>query len=267
MFLSASQDQTAKAWILENANSTPKELAKLIGHTDSLSSIVSSPGGEFCCSVGWNEEMHIWPCGESLISAPNDPNLTENTKRRKINNSDGVKTIGSLGQFTGHQGCISDVIWPTENTLYSTGWDHTLRKWDFTTGSNVDTFTSSRVVHCLSTPSNGQPIIAFGSSDGVLRFWDSRQKSNRISTKLYRSHTNWISSVKWAPNSEVHLVTGSYDHTLRVWDICGTVPLSTVHSHEDKVLTVDWASETSVLSGGADGALQLHEIDITTRED
>eukprot|EP00210_Caulerpa_lentillifera_P001610 g1548.t1 len=264
MFLTASQDQTVKAWILEKPNTIPKQLATLISHTDSISNVVSSPEGNFCCSVGWDAQTYIWSCGTSLKEAKTDPTLLKKHKRQKTNTvEEPVKTIGPLGQFTGHQGCISGIVWPIQSTLYTSGWDHTVKQWDFQTGLNFGTFTSSRVIHCLAASSRNPSLVAFGSADGILRFWDSREKHESASLKLYRSHRNWISSVQWALDSDLHLVTGSYDYTIRIWDIRGTVPLGSCPSHQDKVLAVDWASDKSILSGGADCALQLHEVDLS----
>ena len=55
------------------------------------------------------------------------------------------------------------------------------------------------------------------------------------------SHQGWVIAVKWSPQNEHQLLSGSYDSTLKLWDIrSNKVPLFTVAAHEGKVLTCDW---------------------------
>ena len=53
--------------------------------------------------------------------------------------------------------------------------------------------------------------------------------------KAYSSHTDWILSLAWSPESAHHLVTASQDNTLKLWDIRTNVPLHTIDSHTEKV--------------------------------
>ena len=73
------------------------------------------------------------------------------------------------------------------------------------------------------------------------------------------SHTAWVSSVAWAPNSNYHIVSGSYDGTVRVWDVRATSALSTAGSHDGKVLSVAYAGPSHIISGGADCEVKVFE--------
>lgn len=73
-----------------------------------------------------------------------------------------------------------------------------------------------------------------------------------------QSHASWVSSVAWAPNSSFYLVSGSYDQSLKLWDIRSTTPLHTISAHSSKVLCVAW-TEKALLSGGADNQLRMLE--------
>ena len=77
-----------------------------------------------------------------------------------------------------------------------------------------------------------------------------------------RGHLGWISSVSWSPSSEYSLCSGSYDGTVRVWDIRSKGPLYTIndedHQENDKVYAVDWNGK-HILSGGEDKKLRIYQ--------
>lgn len=79
-----------------------------------------------------------------------------------------------------------------------------------------------------------------------------------------RGHTAWVSSVSWSRTSEYALCTGSYDSTVRVWDIRSKEPLYTVDAEEktnDKVLSVFW-DDNKILSGGEDKKLRIYQAKV-----
>ena len=56
------------------------------------------------------------------------------------------------------------------------------------------------------------------------------------------SHQGWVVAVHWSPESEHQLLSGSYDSTVRMWDIrSNKTPLFTIAAHERKVLCLDWS--------------------------
>ncbi len=63
------------------------------------------------------------------------------------------------------------------------------------------------------------------------------------------SHTAWVSSVAWCPSSSNHIVSGSHDGTVRVWDIRSTSSLFVAGTHEGKVLGVAYAGPNRIVSG------------------
>lgn len=53
-------------------------------------------------------------------------------------------------------------------------------------------------------------------------------------------------------------MTGSHDHSVRLWDVRTAIPLATLEHHEAKVLAVGYMSDDTVVSGGADSLLHIY---------
>jgi ribosome biogenesis protein YTM1 len=135
-----------------------------------------------------------------------------------------------------------------------------VRRWDVASGSATDTYNGSKAVTCLASPEGGASLVAFGSSDRVLRIWDSRAKGEALAVKSYASHEGWVSCIAWCAGSPHQLVTGSHDASIKAWDVRTAVPLGTVRQHADKVLCAAWRSAGSIVSGGADCTLRTYEV-------
>ncbi len=79
-------------------------------------------------------------------------------------------------------------------------------------------------------------LLATGSSDRHVRLWDPRTTTGNVSALALTSHSLWISSVKWSPNKEYQLVSGSYDTVVKLWDIRSyKTPLFDLQKHNEKV--------------------------------
>jgi ribosome biogenesis protein YTM1 len=77
------------------------------------------------------------------------------------------------------------------------------------------------------------------------------------------SHLGWVPSVNFHPQNENLLASGSYDKTVKFWDIRSKIPLHTISAHSDKVLVVDWDQQERIISGGADNKLKTWEFKST----
>lgn len=42
----------------------------------------------------------------------------------------------SVSTLVGHTQCVSSVVWPHDDTIYSASWDHSIRRWDVEMGKD-----------------------------------------------------------------------------------------------------------------------------------
>jgi ribosome biogenesis protein len=102
-------------------------------------------------------------------------------------------------------------------------------------------------------------LLATGSTDRLVSFWDFRESSQNISLTM-PGHTGPVSSVASHPTSPLLLASGSYDSTVRIWDARSpkqalfVLPLPPKEGAEgakgqEKILAVDWDGERLVAGG------------------
>ncbi|KAL2951093.1 hypothetical protein AAZX31_19G027300 [Glycine max] len=252
----ASKDRTLRLWKLnaEGPVNNPMRVRAykiLRGHKSSVNCVAAQTSGEMVCSASWDCTINLWQT--------NDFNAEDDlvSKKRKIGAQ--VEESQLEGEaFTtlvGHTQCVSAVVWPQQESIYSASWDHSIRKWDVETGKNLTDLFCGKVLNCLDIGGEGSALIAAGGSDPVIRIWDPRKPGTSAPVFQFSSHTSWISACKWHDQSWFHLLSASYDGKVMLWDLRTAWPLSVIESHSDKVLSADWWKSNSVISGGADSKL------------
>ncbi|ETO36550.1 hypothetical protein RFI_00511, partial [Reticulomyxa filosa] len=194
-----------------------KQLQIFNGHTEGVCGIEFSPfgGGKCLCSGSYDNTIRLWD----------------------------VETSKSLHVFNGHTGCVRCVdISPLQSnnngnksnnvggngyTICSGSWDETIRIWDIETTRQLNVFKGHKdYVNSVRYGSNELVnTILSGSRDKSIRLWDIRF-SQQI--QVFSGHTDYVNAVEYSPlaikngefggNSNV-ICSGSYDNTIRFWDI------------------------------------------------
>ncbi|XP_020604826.1 ribosome biogenesis protein WDR12 homolog [Orbicella faveolata] len=259
MFLTSSQDQSIRLseWSRNKGKAECIHICK--GHTQSVDTVAVDSSKTKFCSGSWDKTLKVWSAvADPLASDEADDN--EKVKKKQKTDKRKATTRTPLMTLSGHAEAVSSVLWMDQSTVCSAGWDHTIRIWDVQAGVNKQTLSGSKVFCDVSFSPHSRLLVS-GSADRHVRLWDPRTTDGSIVKTTLTSHQGWVSSVAWSPSSEFELISGSYDTTVKLWDTRSlSAPLFTMTQHQDKVMCVNWALQTSMLSGGADNQLIIYDI-------
>lgn len=96
------------------------------------------------------------------------------------------------------------------------------------------------------------------SADRHIRLYDPRSTEGSLCKSTFTSHSLWVSAVSWSSHNEYLFVSGSYDHSVKMWDTRSPkAPLYDISGHQDKVLCVDWSNPKYIVSGGSDNYVNV----------
>ncbi|EOY03662.1 Transducin/WD40 repeat-like superfamily protein isoform 3 [Theobroma cacao] len=255
----ASKDRTLRLWKFdaEDSNDHPAMIRAfkiLRGHNASVHSVAAKTSGDMVCSGSWDCTINLWRTNDSDTDGD-----VVSIKKRKVNSkAEQSQSEGeAVSMLVGHTQCVSSVVWPQHETIYSASWDHSVRQWDVETGKDLSNIFCGKVLNCIDVGGEGSALIAAGGSDPILRIWDPRKPGTSAPVFQFSSHSSWISACKWHDRSSFHLLSSSYDGKVMLWDLRTAWPLSVLDTHKDKVLCADWWKGDSVVSGGVDAQLRI----------
>ncbi|MGH7192082.1 MAG: WD40 repeat domain-containing protein, partial [Candidatus Saccharimonadales bacterium] len=67
---------------------------------------------------------------------------------------------------------------------------------------------------------------------------------------VFAGHKEALSGAKFSPNGKL-LVTGSFDHSLKIWDAATARELRTLAGHQHQVLALDVSLDDTLLASGS----------------
>jgi len=186
------------------------------------------------------------------------PEETSGKKRAKREDRGEVKTTDTT--LEGHSEAVTCSGMISNHELVTGGMDNTLRVWDLEKLDESNTLSGVKAFFALDYSTQSK-LIATGSSDRHVRLWDPRTTTGKVSATSLTHHSLWVSAVKWSPVNQFHLVSGSYDNVLKMWDVRSTrTPLYDLQKHDDKILCVDWSKSNMVFSGGSDQMIHTYRV-------
>jgi WD40 repeat protein len=153
---------------------------------------------------------------------------------------------------SGHDSLRS--LWLSGDMVMSAGLERSLQLWDL----RVSPSTTKPVASVEGAP-HGNYCVQFdlhshtvcSGSNGVIALADLRAPSTP--TALLRGHTDVVSCLQFAGKK---LVSGSMDHTIRVWDLTAHKCANTLHGHESWVWDLQLDPDKVVTTSG-DKAVKL----------
>ncbi|KAG4435130.1 hypothetical protein IFR05_009395 [Cadophora sp. M221] len=173
-------------WEWESEN----QILKQQGHFDSMNALAYSPDGQKIVTTADDGKIKVWDVNSGF----------------------------SIATFTEHiSGVTACEFAKRGNVLFTASLDGSIRAWDLIRYRNFRTFTAPTRLSfsCLAVDPSGE-IVCAGSLDSFdIHIWSVQtgQLLDRLS-----GHEGPVSSLAFAPNGSV-VVSGSWDHTVRIWSI------------------------------------------------
>ena len=240
LFVTASHDESVCFW----GGSPPRCISRGL-HSQPATCLAAGAAGTLLSSGSWDCAVKVWPLSS----------ISDETGGTGRHNASPV-IISPLCTLEGHTDSVSACAWGREgDKLVSCSWDQSILFWNVATEQNVRALSSSRALLSVSE-SRHSGLVATGGSDNVVRVWNTKDCEPTVIKLVLKGHTGWVCSVVWSHKSEHQLVSGSYDGSIKHWDIRNPKsPVYTVGAHKKKLLCLDWEDGGAVASGGEDSQL------------
>lgn len=153
-----------------------------------------------------------------------------------------------------HTSPLSGISVSKNGYLASAGYDNRVILWDENTHIPVDVGFHDHLANQVCFSNNGR-LLASSSSDYSARIWDI--PSMNLLAVLH--HDDDVEGISFSPNNQ-QIATASRDKKVRVFSVQGAL-IHELSGHEEDVLTVEWLSDTIVVSCGDDSTLRYWDIE------
>jgi WD40 repeat protein len=210
--ISGSNDKTIKLWNIKNG----RLVMSFEGHKGPVRSVTITPNRKYIVSGSWDDTIKLW----------------------------NINTGKLIKSFKGHKDDVSSVaITPNGKYIVSGSSDNTIKLWNIKTGRWIRSFKGhTNSVWSVAITPNGKNIVS-GRFDNTIKLWDinTRKILRNINTgkilRNFEGHTDEVWSVTITPNGK-YIVSGSFDNTIKLWDIYTGKLLRSFEEHIDDVNSV-----------------------------
>lgn len=271
----SGKDQSGQLWVFNAAKKHISALAAFTGHLNSVDAVALRASGEQALTGSWDNTVRVWDTKAAVSSAAaaaGDDNDAQPKKKQK-NSASGASAV-TFRQLeaeivlVGHSSYVTGVAFHPQHAhqVVSGASDRSVRLWDLTTHSCVQTLTGNRAITAISVNADG--LVLSAHPDHCVRLWDPRasQAGESLVQRTFSSHKEWVSAVEWHPSTATLFASASYDGSVKVWDSRSSVPLHTLAAHTGKALDVAWRLESddaalvAFASGGEDKQLKFFSV-------
>jgi len=175
---------------------TGEEVGTLGTHERALRGVVFSRDGRHLATVSADGLVKLWDATR----------LDEKQEARLI----------LQGRLLGP--CLNVAFSPDGRRLATGGEENTVKIWDVKNGQELKTLRGHNgdIYTVAFSPDSDGRWIASAGEDSIVKLWDSHVGGPPV--RSFRGHTGLVSSVAFSPDGR-RLISGSRDHTAKVWDL------------------------------------------------
>ncbi|ETO06054.1 WD-40 repeat protein, partial [Reticulomyxa filosa] len=242
----------APFFMLDTFRYSSKLLKTFCGHTSYVCSIDCSTFGadQFICSGSADKTVRVWD----------------------------VETNQQIRSFNGHSNtvyCVKFSPYHNNNNnnrhvICSSSVDNTIRFWDIKDDIQLQLLNGHKgwIGGIEFSSFNGGRYLCCGSYDATIRLWDVEAYK---SLHVFNGHENCVICVDFSPlqnnnknesngigvigGNGYTICSGSFDNTIRIWDIETTKQLNVFKGHEKWIMSVKYGSNESQISGSSNTIL------------
>jgi WD40 repeat protein len=240
---SSGADGTVRLWQAR----TGQLLHNLLGHQMDVNSLSFSPDGRTLASGSASRSVRVWDTatGFALDVFSGHSYLSRAVRFHPDPATDQVVSTDSVGNihvWDLHKGTskalrgdalvvYSVAFSPDGRQLVSSGTDGVVRVWDMATGLCLHALhRQAGTVKAVAVGAGG--VIASAGTDRTIRLWQTTRPN---AVTVLRGHEDDVISLAF-DNSGQRLISGSLDHTARLWKVVAQPDASAVNAELCHVL-------------------------------
>lgn len=161
-----------------------------------------------------------------------------------------------IQQFAFHSAPVIDVDWKTDSCFASCSTDNRIFICELNSNQPIRTFLGHQdEVNAVKWNPQGE-LLASCSDDATLKIWNMHQDTPLSDLRV---HNKEIYTIKWSPtgpgtqfpNMMSILASGSFDSTIRLWDVERGLTLHALTKHSEPVYCIDFSPNGQFLVSGS----------------
>ncbi len=213
-------------------------ILKQQGHFDSMNAIVYSPDGQRMITTADDGKIKVWDMRSGFC----------------------------IVTFTEHSGAVTACQFAKSgNVLFTSSLDGSLRAWDLIRYRNFRTFTAPTRLSfsSVAVDPSGEVICAGSLESFDIHIWSVQ--TGQLLDQL-SGHEGPVAALAFAPSGDT-IISGSWDHTVRVWSIFGRTQTSEPIQLAADVLHVAFRPDSKqVAVSTLDGQLTFWSVSEASQE-
>ncbi|MGJ3253723.1 MAG: DnaJ domain-containing protein [Elainellaceae cyanobacterium] len=235
----------------------------LIGHSDSVTSVVVVQGNKMLASGSRDGTIGLWnlrtrecfatleghsAAVQCLAMSPDGQILASGSKDCTIKLWH-LRTGSLIRILAGHSDIVTSVVFtPNRHTLISAGWDHQIGVWDITSGKLIRTLVGhSAPIRAIALSSDSR-ILVSGGDDQCLKVWDL-QTGTLVQTIANPDHQILALAMS---RDQQDVLLGNNSGEIQRWTIDQAILTDTQVGHMGKIWAIATQANGELFASGGD---------------